>query len=168
MAGQNVVPLTQSNASKVTAMQSRALSLATWIQGWWPEFERERFQTVPERAIPELPRAIDAAQRLCPPASIECFAVQMDRLIQFARTFNLPNLDTATAAKLYHETLMDLPDDLLERAITETIREHKNHFALPLPAEMRARVGDLFQARRKPLAKLEMAQRALDKSRIAS
>lgn len=168
MAGQNVVPLTQSNSARVIALQSRALSLAGWIQGWWPEFERERFQTVPERAIPDLPRAIDLARKLSPPASIECFAVQMDRLITFARTFNLPKLDPAKATELYAETLKDLPDDLLEKAISETIKTHTDSFRLPLPGDVRARVGDLFQTRRKPLAKLEMARRALEKSQIAS
>lgn len=160
----NVVPLTQSNSGKVTALQSQAHSLSVWIQTWWPEFDRERFQIVPPKVIPDLPRAMTAARKLCPPASIECFAVQMDRLITFARTFNLPNLDAKTATATYHETLRDLPDDLLEKAISETIRDHKSRFALPLPAEIRAKVGDLFQSRRKPLMKLEMAQRALDKS----
>lgn len=164
----NVVALTHSNSDRVTALTSQAHSLSVWIQTWWPEFEAERFQIVPPRAIPDLPRAMSAARKLCPPASIECFAVQMDRLITFARTFNLPNLDAKTATTLYLETLKDLPDDLLEKAISEIIRDHKSRFALPLPAEIRAKVGDLFQSRRKPLAKLEMAQRALEKSQTTS
>lgn len=163
----NVVTLIQSNNAPTRALQSSAVSLEAWVLGWWPEFDQSRFQTVPERIIPLIPEALDRARRLCPSASIEFFALQMARLTNFVMTFGLAKMDVENATAIYHETLGDLPEDLLERAISETIRDHK-YQNMPKPGDIRSRVGEAFQVRCKPLRKLEMAQRAIEQSQTRS
>jgi len=106
-----------------------------------------------------LQAAIDAQQALLEPADIKAFAVLVAKIFEFARTFGLANPDTEAATKFYREALSDLPPDLLQRAVSDVVREWKWGNKIPLPADIRNQVEAELTARKVMLVRLEMAEK---------
>ena len=115
---------------------------------------------LPDAITPErIQAAIDAQQRALSPASNKAFAVTIDRLFAFARTFGLANPDAAAATKFYREAMSDVPIDLLDRAVSSVCRDWKWGNKLPLPADLRNQISAEMTARRVTLARLELAHK---------
>ena len=88
------------------------------------------------------------------PAGPQTFAVQLARLMEFARAFNAEIPSPDKAAKIYRETLGTLPADLLDLAISRTKETWRWGNRLPLPADIRATVREDFARRRLEMSKL--------------
>lgn len=76
--------------------------------------------------------------------------VAIDALFEFARTFEVKDFSEAkveSAAKIYRKTLIELPPDLLELAISRIMASHKFGVRMPLPKEIRDTVKDELHER---------------------
>lgn len=118
---------------------------------------------VPADLTQERTAALIVAQRASlAPTEAKAFAVLIERLFAFARTFGIANPDAAEATRFYRDTLGDLPPDLLERAIATICRDWKWGHKLPLPADVRAAVVDELVRRKVTLGRLEVVAAKLD------
>ncbi len=105
-----------------------------------------------------LPAAIQAAQRQLVPTTSEIMTVEIRKLADWAKAFNVPAADLKTAAASYTEALKHLPPDLLAEAFRAIKAVHKWGMRLPLPVEILATVTAELTERRRLLAKLEIAK----------
>ena len=128
------------------------------LRGWV-----DRLQSSDERITPmvkaKLPAALRAADAYLQPCPVKQFMVEIDDLADWARAFNIPQLDIAAATKFYRESLGHLPADLLRVAFKNIKASHRYGMRLPLPAEIIAGISDDIHKRRQLRAKLELAMR---------
>jgi len=106
-----------------------------------------------------LPAAKRALDRLMVPVTAEQMAVELDRMAEWAETFNLPKKDWGKALDFYMEGLKRLPADLLSIAMERARATHRMGMRLPLPQEIAAQVQDEVERRGKLKTKLWQAQR---------
>lgn len=109
----------------------------------------------------QLDLAIGAQRQLMEPSDVKSFAVIIERLFSFARTFGLANPDTRAATGFYREALKDVPTDLVDRAVSAVCRDWRWGNKLPLPADLRNQVSEEMTSRRVMLARMEMAAKRL-------
>lgn len=102
--------------------------------------------------------AISAAKRQLVPATAEILAVEIRKLADWAKAFNVPASDLKTAAEAYREALGFLPPDLLAEAFRTIRATHKWGMRLPLPSEILATVSDQMAERKLLVVKLELAR----------
>ncbi len=102
-------------------------------------------------------QAIQAQRALLQPVEAAAFAVLIDRLFAFARTFGLANPDTTAATGFYRQALKDIPADLVAKAVERVCRGWKWGHKIPLPADLYGAVSDELTRRKKELAQLEQA-----------
>lgn len=100
---------------------------------------------------------ITALEPWLAPAGPQTYAVQMAKLMEFARTFDVKVPNERSAQKIYRETLGVLPADLLALAITRTIETWRWGNRLPMPGDIRATVRDDLARRRNDLSTLRIA-----------
>lgn len=108
------------------------------------------------RLLPAAKRALDAMNRKITP---EQMAVELDRMADWAETFNLPKKDWGKALDFYMEGLKNVPADLLSMAMERARANHKMGMRLPLPQEIAAQVSDEMAHRATLKNKLFLAQR---------
>lgn len=148
MENQNQLPV---RASQTTPTGSPAYSA---LAEWMPENPR------PPSLTDDKLRALTAElTQAMHPATVQQYAQNMMKLIEFAGAFGLPCGDPKSAQAIYRETLADLPADLLALAITRLKSAWTWGNRMPFPAELRAMVADDLAARRSLLAKAQIAAR---------
>lgn len=108
------------------------------------------------RLLPAALRALDVLNRKITP---EQMAVEMDRMAEWAETFNLPPKDWGKAVDFYLEGLRHLPADLLATAMERARSNHKLGMRLPLPQEIAAQVEPELSRRTTLKTKLFLALR---------
>ncbi|MBC8158173.1 MAG: hypothetical protein H8E94_02455 [Alphaproteobacteria bacterium] len=91
------------------------------------------------------------------PCDAQAFAVAIDKLFKFGRTFGLKNQATEDATKFYREALKDLPADLVVKAVDGAIKSWKWGNRLPLPADLMDEVKDEWARRRLAKTRLKVA-----------
>jgi hypothetical protein len=115
----------------------------------------ERISRKQADALPHAQRAMAWHQR---PAGMNALAVQLDGLSEWARSFNIPHDPAAMPAA--YATLASMPADLLAKAFERIKASSRDTFRLPLPAAIRAEVGEEIARRTATamgLTKMEMA-----------
>ena len=146
---ENNVSIRTSNADVTALISLKARALSLQSSG----------ETLTEREAALVPGALRAAARSLTPASSESLTVEIRKLAEFARAFNVPALDLKTAAETYREALQSLPSDLLSEAFRLVKSSHKFGMRLPLPSEILVQVSEKLSERHALLSKLEIAQR---------
>lgn len=146
-------------AAETPEPQTISRSCADLIAGWRP------FQALPPTvtlAKLEIEIALaDDDLRPCGYTSIKTF---VGDVIAFARAFDLAlGTDVAEIAKTYAAGLADVPDDLLQLAMTR-IRRTWRWARIPLPADVRAAIETEHSGRRVVKLRLEWARTQLLKA----
>lgn len=113
---------------------------------------------IPANVASQLPAAIRAAQADVEPASLEEFAVGMDGMIAWARTFDIKIENVKTLTEAYAESLGDIPADLLAYAFRTARAQHKYGMRMPLPQEIRKHITGIIADRKVVLRRLRNAQ----------
>lgn len=129
--GTNVARLAESSLPKLATAQQ---SLKHWdlLQGW------QAHEPVPQTAtVAALEQSIWGLASLLEPASVEALAIALDKLLTFARAFNVPVSDRVTVAAIYRDALADLPSDLVVEAVTRATRDWTWGNRLPMPGDLR-------------------------------
>lgn len=110
-------------------------------------------------SLPALRRELEEA---CAPASKRSLAVAIANLIEYCVVFGVNVVDTELTAKLYAESLGDLPADLLDKAVSQCKRYHKFN-VLPRPGDVREYVRAEFSRRRDAKQRAEYCQRIAER-----
>lgn len=130
--------------TNLTERLRSAESSMPWLQSWKP------WEDVPADRVPALTEGLTIVEQALEPASVRAFGVCMAPMIEWVQRFGVIPLaenkdqrrkQVADIVSGYREPLADLPPDLLDDAIRETIASHRFR-ALPLPGDLRARVQD--------------------------
>jgi hypothetical protein len=100
---------------------------------------------------------IDELKTALTPASDENYIGALSKLIEFAMAFGIPCGDAAAVQRIYREKLADLPPDLLLAAVRRVTDSWTWGQRLPMPAEIRATIGDELTQRRVLLGRAHMA-----------
>lgn len=103
--------------------------------------------------------AIAAFQAALAPADARVFAVAMDELLAFGRSFNIGVPDPKGAVAAYRQALSDLPGDLILQAVRAAVASWAWGNRLPMPADLRALITDELWRRKRALTKAEAAGR---------
>lgn len=141
MADRTDVARVESSLPRLaTAQQSlKALDL---LVGW------RAHEPVPQTAtVAVLEQSISGLASLLEPASVEALAIALDRLLAFARAFNVPVSDRATVLAIYRDTLADLPSDLIVEAVGRATRNWTWGNRLPMPGDLRKTIEPELFAR---------------------
>lgn len=112
----------------------------------------------------ELTVSRDAYRRWMRPGGPEPFAIAMDRLLEFAGTFGIPDDKAKSALGFYRDALGLLPADLMLLAVQRITTSWKRFQRLPLPAEITDMVTEELGRRRLELARIEYALRELPRN----
>lgn len=141
------------NSSVLTAKQSLLLSaIAEWKlpdpppENWTPTMMEHAIALVDQALLPSNPKAV---------------MVAIDKLLAFGRAFNLPTPEKSVVIESYRDQLSNLPADLLERAVTETIGNWRWGNRMPMPSDIRATVEGELLRRRVLRGRAQMALRKL-------
>lgn len=129
----SLMPTSRPAVVSLPGSQHAALqSCEAWLRAWQPgetvDYPRAMIQTIRSRINLR-------------PASPQAFSVMMDRLWQFAETFDMPTPKIEQASAIYTQTLGDLPEDLLEKAI-DRIKAEWRYRSLPKPGDIKATVAE--------------------------
>jgi len=92
----------------------------------------------------------------------------MDLLFVWAAVFKVDVSSVGDAAKLYRETLKDLPGDLVRKAVKELTATWRWGNRLPLPADFRNAVGEALERRQNTRRVLGMAAAKLAREAAAN
>lgn len=125
-------------------------SLPSCLSHWRPG---EQLPATATRTALQTSRSV--YQRWLDPGGREVFAVQMDRLLEFAATFGIPDAKAREALGFYRDALAVLPADLMVLAVQRICSGWKRGNRLPLPAEITETVSE------------ELGRRRLEAGRIA-
>lgn len=102
-------------------------------------------------------KAISGASSSLVPATEMEAADALKLLFAFCRAFALGNPDPAAQLPFYRNALKDLPADLLRQAVERVTGNWRWGNRMPLPADVRAQVGDVLAARKVAKVKAEVA-----------
>lgn len=127
------------------------------LEAWLPSVSGG--DTIPAERAAMLPAAKRALDRLSAKITAEQMAVEMDRMAEWAETFNLPPKDWGKAVDFYMEGLKHLPADLLGVAMERARSNHRLGMRLPLPHEIAAQVEPELSRRTMLKTKLFLAER---------
>lgn len=127
------------------------------LEAWLPSVNGG--DTIPAEKAKLLPAAKRGLDNLSRPITAEQMAVEMDRMAEWAETFNLPPKDWGKAVDFYLEGLKHLPADLLATAMERARSNHRLGMRLPLPQEIATQVQDELSRRTALKTKLFLAQR---------
>lgn len=130
------------------------LSLPSSLTNWRPG---EQLPRGTSRA--ELVTARETYRRALKPGGVEAFAPAMDRLLEFAGTFGVPDDKARSALGFYRDALAALPADLMALAVQRTVSGWTRFARLPLPAELTATVAEEFAKRKIEAGRLDLALR---------
>jgi hypothetical protein len=109
-----------------------------------------------------------ALATLLEPASVEALAIALDKLLAFARAFNVNVPDRAGVMAIYRDALADLPGDLLVEAAARATRSWSWGNRLPMPADLRKLVERELQERTRAIGRHKVAlMYAKDREAIA-
>lgn len=145
-------------APRYSALTSASDSAALKsLEAWLPSVTGS--DEIPAEKAALIPAARREIDRLMQPAATEQMAVELDRMAEWAETFNLPPKDWGKALDFYMEGLKHLPADLLSMAMQRARANHKMGMRLPLPIEIAAQVDDEVARRRSMKTKLFQASR---------
>lgn len=115
----------------------------------WLTANPPRADHLPAEIVSELPRIRREAEAALKPGSPQEFAVALEQIWDWARTFNVqvsPQEVERRTAK-YRELLGHLPADILAQAILETV-ENQAYRSIPLPGDIKKRAADEYERRR--------------------
>lgn len=93
------------------------------------------------------------------PAPVQVMAIELVRILDFARTYNVAIPDREGALAIYRESLADLPTDLLGLAVERIVKTWAWGNRLPMPADIRALVVDDLARRKLAMVRLTMLER---------
>lgn len=127
-----------------------------WLERMDGQRATQGIQRVPDRLRPSAEALLNDLTLGVRKASPEGYAVAMDRLMEFAAAFGIKTPDRKTILNVYRETLGDLPQDLLEAAISRTMADYK-YQNMPKPADIRQHVRADLAQRKIHLMTLRMA-----------
>ena len=133
------------------------------LEGWMA------WQSVPDSLdIQTLDAAIALHEAALQPAPACEFAQLMDALLKFARCFGLTDAgrdDIVTIMRIYHQSLSDVPADLLVKAVEQIRSRWKWSGRMPLPADLREMISDELSTRTFLLAKLRTVKSKMQRER---
>lgn len=145
-------------APRYSALTSASDSAAlNSLEAWLPSVTAS--DEIPAEKAALVPAARREIDRLLQPVTTEQMAVELDRMADWAETFNLPPKDWGKALDFYMEGLKHLPADLLSTAMQRARASHKMGMRLPLPVEIASQVDDEVARRRSMKNKLFQASR---------
>lgn len=127
------------------------------LEAWLPSINGG--DMIPAEKAALLPAAKRALDRMAQKITPERMMVELDRMAEWAETFNLPPKDWGKALDFYLEGLKHLPADLLATAMERARSNHRLGMRLPLPQEIAAQVQDEMSRRTMLKTKLFLAQR---------
>lgn len=124
----------------------------------WALTLQSRDERIPADKAAQLPTAIQTCEQLLVPSPPELLAVEIRKLVDWAKAFNVPHADLKAATEAYREALSTIPPDLLSQAFRDIRATHKWGMRLPLPSEIANQIQDKLTERRLLLGKLQMAK----------
>jgi hypothetical protein len=143
----------RNQALQIVRPQTAPPSSPSWLQRW------QTSEPLPSGVTAEaISRVIAAHDAALQPAPAEVFAVSVDRVFAFARTFNIAVPDTKAAVRFYRDGLADIPADLLDLAMRRAVDGWKWGNRLPMPADIKAQIAPELAARKLALARLKTAE----------
>ena len=110
----------------------------------WLMENQPRSDNLPATLGAALPAILADVERAMAPASFEAFSVQMDRLLSWAQDFALPATDVEALVRQYRALLADLPAEILEMAVRETMKNWA-YRSMPLPGDIRKHAKGEFE-----------------------
>lgn len=115
-----------------------------------------------DRDLPMLRAALPVAQRAAASATPEQLEVILDQVSRFALTFGYRADAIPGAHDAYRDALDDIPADVLDTAMRDTLAAHTDTFRLPLPGEIRERADRVTRQRRDLADKIGRALALVD------
>jgi hypothetical protein len=154
-----------SSSNALTVKQSLPLSA---LEEWQPR------EQLPETwTVAQLETTAASLKAQLSPCQPEALMVEIAKLMDFGRAFNLPIPNTATLIDNYRDKLGHLPADILQTACHETTSSWKWGNRMPMPADILEAANRHLTARkiiegRAKLALLKLRTRTASISPISS